>query len=100
VHSCVGQIQSVGRCTAAEIVNHRAHHQLFRLLRLQAVLARRLVVGEVYDIMGRVQTLLVRAHAAAVRQVASAVRPLRIRLLVIPWVPASSVQCHRLLHIC
>lgn len=41
---------------------------------LQAVLARRLVVGEVYDIMGRVQALLVRAHAAAVRQVASAVR--------------------------
>jgi hypothetical protein len=50
------------------------HHQLFFLATLQAVLARRLVVGEVYDIMGRVQTLLVRAHAGAVRQVASAVR--------------------------
>ena len=48
--------------------------QLFWVSTLQAVLARRLVVGEVYDIMGRVQTLLVRAHAGAVRQVASAVR--------------------------
>lgn len=43
------------------------------VLFLQAVLGRRLVVGEVYDIMGRVQALLVRAHAAPVRQVASAV---------------------------
>ncbi len=39
----------------------------------QAVLGRRLVVAEVYDIMARVQTLLVRAHSPPVRQLASSV---------------------------
>lgn len=52
----------------------KVQYEVCRLRMLQAVLARRLVVGEVYDIMGRVQALLVRAHAAAVRLVASAVR--------------------------
>ena len=39
----------------------------------QAVLGRRLVVPEVYDIMGRVQALLVRAHAPPIRALASSV---------------------------
>lgn len=40
----------------------------------QAVLARGLVVAEVYDIMGRVQCLLVRAQATPVRELAASVR--------------------------
>ncbi len=35
----------------------------------QAILARRLVVPEVYDLMGRVQELMVRSQAAPVRAV-------------------------------
>lgn len=41
--------------------------------RTQAVLARGLVVAEVYDIMGRVQRLLVRAQATPVRELAASV---------------------------
>ena len=42
----------------------------------QAVLGRKLVVPEVYDLMGQVQKLMVRSQAAPVRQSCSAVRHL------------------------
>ena len=38
---------------------------------LQAILSRRLVVPEVYDLMGRVQELMVRSQSAPVRAVCS-----------------------------
>ena len=59
---------------------------------MQAVLARGLVVAEVYDIMARVQRLLVRAQAAPVRELAASVSTARSPLQrpsgVGPWAPA------------
>lgn len=40
----------------------------------QAVLGRKLVVPEVYDLMGQVQALMIRSQATPVRQACSAVR--------------------------
>lgn len=42
---------------------------------MQAVLARKLVVPEVYDLMGKVQELMIRSQAAPVRQACSTVCP-------------------------
>lgn len=39
------------------------------------MLARKLVVPEVYDLMGQVQALMIRSQAATVRQACSTVRP-------------------------
>ena len=53
-------------------INER--NQRAQCMRMQAVLARKLVVPEVYDLMIQVQALMIRSQAAPVRQACSTVR--------------------------
>lgn len=49
------------------------HPDLGVMVHVQAVLQRKLVVPEVYDIMTRVQEMMVRSQAAPIRQLCSSV---------------------------
>lgn len=58
----------------------------------QAVLARKLVVPEVYDLMGKVQELMIRSQAAPVRQACSTVCPKSPQQIPSPTIEFITIQ--------